>query len=133
MSMEGRSPFNDRRLIEFALALPEEQRWRGDRTKFVLRQAAPELLPESVRQRMSKADFSHLYAETFTREQVGDVFNSLRLAADGFLDAAQARKICRQVCQGAVQYFNPVWMILATERWYSTMFSLGASPYNPRR
>jgi asparagine synthase (glutamine-hydrolysing) len=133
MSMEGRSPFNDRRLIEFALALPEEQRWRGDRTKFVLRQAARELLPESVRQRMSKADFSYLYSETFTREQVGDVFNSLRLASDGFVDAPQARKICRQVCQGAVQYLNSVWMILATERWYSTMFPLGASPYSPRR
>jgi asparagine synthase (glutamine-hydrolysing) len=132
LSMEGRSPFNDRRLIEFALAIPEEQRWHGHQTKFVLRQAARELLPESVRQRLSKADFSYLYPETFTREKAEDVFTSLRLASDGFVDAAQAERICRQACQGAMQYLAPVWMILATERWYSTMFPSEVSPTSQR-
>jgi asparagine synthetase B (glutamine-hydrolysing) len=122
MAMEGRSPFNDRRLIEFALALPEEQRWRGDRTKVVLREATRDLLPASVRHRMSKADFSYLYPETFAREEVGERFKSLRLVSDGFIDAPQARKIGHQACQGAVHYFDPVWMILAIECWYRTMF-----------
>ena len=133
MSLEGRFPFHDRRLIEVALALPEEQRCRGDQYKFILRRAAQELLPTSVRRRLTKAEFSYLYAETFARERVSDLFESLRLAADGYVNVAQAKEIYRRCCQGEVQYLYPVWMILATERWYGAMFPLGASTYNPRR
>ena len=59
--LESRHPFLDRRVIEWVLALPEEQRWRQDQTKFVLRQAMQGLLPETVRQRRTKADFSDLF------------------------------------------------------------------------
>src|SRR4029453_7694561 len=61
-SMESRYPFNDRRVIEFALALPEDQRWRGTETKFILRRAARDLLPPSVARRPGKGDFTYLFA-----------------------------------------------------------------------
>lgn len=121
LAMEGRFPFNDRRLIEFALALPEAQRWRGDQTKFVLRQAARALLPDSVARRVSKADFSHLYPETFARERAGERFESLRLAADGYVDAREACRLHGSARGGAVHAFNPVWMILGTEHWYRSV------------
>lgn len=126
MSLEGRFPFCDRRLIEFAVALPEEQRWRADQTKFVLRQAVGKLLPDSVRQRMTKADFSFLYSETFARERAGELFQSFRLASDGYVDAAKTQEIYRQCSQGNGRYFGPIWMILATEHWYSTLFPVAA-------
>src|SRR5438552_1726703 len=37
--LEKRHPLSDRRIVEFALALPEEQRWRGEQPKFILRNA----------------------------------------------------------------------------------------------
>ena len=46
--VELRHPFYDRRVVEFAMAIPESQRWRGSTTKLVMRHAMRELLPESV-------------------------------------------------------------------------------------
>jgi asparagine synthase (glutamine-hydrolysing) len=56
--VEERHPFFDRRIAEFALAIPEAQRWKGAQTKRVIRNAMRELLPASVYDRATKADFS---------------------------------------------------------------------------
>jgi len=121
LSMEGRSPFNDRRLVEFALALPEAQRWRGAETKFVLRTATRGLLPEPVRQRASKADFSYLYPETFARERADQVVAALRLVADGYLDGPATATLHRRARGGDVASFNPTWMIVGCEHWYRAL------------
>src|SRR5207245_9920484 len=77
--MESRFPFNDRRLIEFALALPEEQRWRGTETKFILRRAVGDLLPSSVARRKRKGDFTYLYATALARQVSHETFPHLAL------------------------------------------------------
>lgn len=120
---EGRYPFNDRRLIEFAFAIPEDQRWRGDQTKFVLRQAARHLVPEPVRRRRSKADFTFLYAQTFERERTDALFGSLQLAADGYVDGARTKALYQRCREGDTWSMDSVWMILAIEQWYRAMFA----------
>jgi len=121
-SMESRFPFNDRRLIEFALALPEEQRWRGTETKFILRRAAWDLLPPSVARRATKGDFTFLFAESLEREGAAEVFPRLRLEADGFLLGARVREMYDRLRRGDLGCLGPIWMIFATEVWYRTMF-----------
>ena len=59
--MEGRNPFLDRRILEFALAIPDDQRFRPGVSKFVLRQSMRGILPERLRLRSSKADLTELY------------------------------------------------------------------------
>lgn len=122
-NMEGRHPFNDRRLIEFALALPEDQRWRGDQTKYVLRQAMRRYLPDSIWQRRSKADYTFLDAECLVRERAGRVFQSLRLADEGYVDAGEVREMHERCCEGRIEEHGPLWMILALELWCARVFS----------
>ena len=59
--LEGRNPFLDRRILEFAFAIPDDQRFRPGVSKFVLRQSMRGILPERVRLRSSKADLTELY------------------------------------------------------------------------
>ena len=120
--MEPRYPFYDRRLIEFALALPEDQRWRDDQTKHVLRQAMRGLLPNSILERKSKAEFSHLFKRSIEQESAGKVIQSLRLGAAGFVDAAVIREMHDQCMRGDRLPMGPVWMILALEYWYRIAF-----------
>jgi asparagine synthase (glutamine-hydrolysing) len=121
-SMESRFPFNDRRLIEFALALPEEQRWRGTETKFILRRAAGDLLPSSVAHRKTKGDFTYLYAAALEREGGDEAFARLHLEADGFVRGDRVREMYRRFRGGDFGCLGALWMILATEWWYRTMF-----------
>lgn len=53
--VELRSPYADRRLIEFAVSMPAEAKWMAPWYKHLLRKSARGLLPESVRWRRSLA------------------------------------------------------------------------------
>ncbi len=52
--VELRDPFFDRRLMEYCLSLPADQKVRQDRTRVVMRHAVGPLLPPIVRNRQSK-------------------------------------------------------------------------------
>jgi asparagine synthase (glutamine-hydrolysing) len=57
-SIESRLPFLDYRLVEYTAGLPLGQKMRNGWTKFILRQAMKEVIPEKIRQRKSKLGFS---------------------------------------------------------------------------
>jgi asparagine synthase (glutamine-hydrolysing) len=56
--VEGRMPFFDRRVLEFALALPTDQKLRGGWNRFILRSAMQGILPDEVQWRTSKGNLS---------------------------------------------------------------------------
>ena len=58
LGLEGRYPFFDKRLVEFCLALPPEQKIRQGWTRFVLRGAMDGILPPEVQWRGDKSDLS---------------------------------------------------------------------------
>jgi hypothetical protein len=127
--LEKRSPFFDLRLIEFALALPEEQRWRRDQPKFVLRQAMQGYVPEMIRRRLTKADFSHVFAEALQAVGGKRLFGSLAIAQTGWVDGAHVSEMYRQMAQryaqsdlGYMSYIWKLWMIFGIELWFSTVF-----------
>ena len=59
--MDYRHPLLDRRVAEFCLSLPGEQRWRRGKPKTVLRNAMATRLPAEVVENDRQADFTILY------------------------------------------------------------------------
>jgi asparagine synthase (glutamine-hydrolysing) len=126
--LESRHPLNDRRLIEFALALPEEQRWR-DRPKFILRKALGDILPPSVRERVDKADFSCIFAQALIAEPMMAIFRSLSVSSMGWVDGgkvwANYQMMANSYSRGNEDYrfyVASLWMILGVELWFRTIF-----------
>ena len=126
--LESRHPFNDRRLIEFALALPEEQRWR-DKPKFILRQALGDMLPPSIRERVIKADFSCIFAQTLLSESMMAIFRSLSVASMGWVDgdkiwtAYERMAACYSRGDEAYRFdVAALWMVFGMELWFRTLF-----------
>lgn len=126
--LENRHPFNDRRLIEFALALPEEQRWRN-RPKFILRQALGEMLPASVRERVDKADFSCVFAHALIAEPMMAIFRSLSVSSMGWVDGSKVWADYQIMANGYSRgnedyrfYVASLWMILGVELWFRSIF-----------
>lgn len=56
-SIESRQPFLDYRLVELLLSVPVSQKFRNGETKYILRQALRDILPEKVYNRRSKFGF----------------------------------------------------------------------------
>ena len=123
-SLEERHPFADRRLAEFAVSLPEDQRWRGQQRKYLLRQAMRGILPETVRQRTTKAEFSPIFLQTFRSLGGSRFFDSLQVAAMGWVDADKIRRTYASIEAGATNSPDsatsglcPLWMVVGIELW----------------
>ncbi|MBI2160002.1 MAG: asparagine synthase (glutamine-hydrolyzing) [Candidatus Rokubacteria bacterium] len=72
-STECRYPFFDRRLVEFLMAIPDEQRWWMDRPKAILRRALAGILPEAVGNRRGKAEFTPAFDREMAERQADKV------------------------------------------------------------
>jgi asparagine synthase (glutamine-hydrolysing) len=88
--LDTRSPFNDRRLVDLALAFPDRLRWAGGPTKLVLRRAMGESLPAPVRERSDKAEFSAVFAEEYGGPGFAELFHHPRLERLGWTRRAAA-------------------------------------------
>lgn len=129
-SIEVRHPFHDRRVIEFAFAIPEEQRRRdGYLRKVVVREAGRRLLPETIRQRRGKADFGVTFQTGLIRIlkaiEERETFESFDVAARGWINPGAVRKAFA-VSAESFRGLWPLWSILEIELWCRE--ALGPSP-----
>ena len=126
--IEQRNPLCDRRIIEFAFSLPQEQLCLDGRTKIILRNALRDLLPESVRERTDKAQFSCVFGDVLESLGGERLFNSLYIESLNMVDGAKIRTMSRQLMADYRKdrnYTNkhmwPLWMVFAVELWFSIM------------
>jgi asparagine synthase (glutamine-hydrolysing) len=121
--LERRHPFLDRRLVEFCIGLPEEQRWRQDELKFVLRTAMKGILPEGIRVRRTKGDFTAVAAKYLLRPDVRATVESSTMANLGWVNRAGISRMYSQMAadyeRGAdfSRFVIPLSMICGVESW----------------
>ncbi|MBA2506064.1 MAG: hypothetical protein H0V29_08985 [Thermoleophilaceae bacterium] len=123
--MEARDLFDDRRVVEYVLALPHEQLRRGHVTKHVLRQAVAGLIPESVRSRSDKADFSYAFREELRLHGGPALFRDLAMEDLGWVDGLKVRDMYAEFERGYSLEAGPkngqvlwqLWLISSMERW----------------
>jgi asparagine synthase (glutamine-hydrolysing) len=122
--IELRHPLNDRRLAEFGLALPEDLRWRRDQTKFVLRKGMQGLLPEKVRQRLDKGEYSSVFVQALLAQGGEKEFNFLDIHSRGWLSTknictmfADILRLYREHSQAYVSHVWPVWNTIGLNFW----------------
>jgi asparagine synthase (glutamine-hydrolysing) len=128
--VEDRHPFFDRRLIELSFAVPLQQRFSNGYTKFILREAMRGYLPESIRLRKEKADFSHLFPEAIQLQGGPELFSGMEIAKAGWV----SEEIVVSMYKRMVHLYNSrdegftrdIWqlaMIAGLELWFRTLFS----------
>ena len=91
------APLLDRRIAEFAMAVPEEQRWSGRLTKRVLRAAMSGILPDDVRVGRHKRDPGRALFGQLQRLHGEGVLTRLELVDAGILDGAAVDGVYREM------------------------------------
>jgi asparagine synthase (glutamine-hydrolysing) len=125
-SIERRCPFFDRRIMECLLAVPEEQRWDREWPKAILRQSMREILPQSVRHRKTKAEFSPIIDQEFKHRQVSKLNRILKtsfLRELGVIDIVQLERLLENYQCGMVSD-GMNWVLttfLWLELWYQSL------------
>lgn len=95
-SVEGRYPFLDRSVIEYAASLPPSLKIRGMREKYILRRAARRWLPEEIAAR-PKQRFTMPFGTPFTGPGSPAIYQHLlapgTLHDYGYFDPAAVRRV----------------------------------------
>jgi asparagine synthetase B (glutamine-hydrolysing) len=130
--VEQRHPFCDRRIIEFAYALPQERLCRNRQTKVVLRSAMRNLLPEKVRERNSKAEFSYIFGDAFEAMGGERLFDSLHIATLNLVNGEKVRAMSRELMASyrkdrggfSSPHMWSLWMVFAVELWFTLVYGV---------
>jgi asparagine synthase (glutamine-hydrolysing) len=93
-SLEIRVPFLDYRVIDFAFKLPSRWKIRGLTEKYLLKRAAREFLPETIRQRVKKPYRAPMHEAFFGHsggEYVKELLTEESLDQAGYFDSQKVR------------------------------------------
>lgn len=119
VSLEGRVPFLDHRVVEFAWRLPQAYKMRDGQTKRILRQILYRHVPKSLIER-PKMGFG-VPIDVWLRGPLKAWGESLldegRLRREGYLEAAPILKKWQEHQSGKRNWQYPLWNVLMFQAW----------------
>jgi asparagine synthase (glutamine-hydrolysing) len=132
--VEGRFPFLDHRLFEFAAALPTGSRLRGFREKEILRRWASRILPRRFEERR-KPPYRTPDAPSFfgpdAPDWVSDHLTADALRRVGVFSPTSVGGLVRRCCAGLATGFREnqaLVGVLSTQLWHHQFIERGLSP-----
>jgi len=120
-SIEPRFPFWDKRLVEFCLALPPQQKVHGGWTRIVLRRALGNILPVEVQWRQNKSNLGPNFERgllRYERERLEDVILKDSQIIEKYVDLNFLRDAYRRFESGqAGNDALTIWKAVSLSVW----------------
>ncbi len=108
-SIEGRFPYLDHRVIEFANRLPPSFKIRGMTEKYLLRRALADLLPDDIVQRTKQPyrapDSQSFFFDGKPLDYVADTLDGTRVREAGYFDPQAVARLVEKCRQGRATGF----------------------------
>jgi hypothetical protein len=105
-------------MVEFANAIPDDQRRNGTWQRHVMRQGMTGLLPTEVHQRVDKASFNWSFSAAIADKEFGRVLESPRIAAAGWIDGRKVQTEWEAFHAGNSSYRTEFFTTAAVELWF---------------
>ena len=119
-SVEGRSPFLDHHLMEFAATLPASLKLRGMTGKMLLKSALRGVLPDEILDR-PKMGFGVPLHRWF-REELRDLPGEILMASDSrvhaYVKPEAIRRLIDEHHAGTADHSLRLWVLLQLELWH---------------
>lgn len=125
VSLEGREPFLDHRIIEFAARLPDNYKYHEGIKKRILRDIVHKYIPTELMDR-PKMGFAIPIAEWLTtdlRDYVEEYISKEKIDSQGIFEWSEIEKIKKAFFGGKKEYDVKVWYVLMFQMWYERWMS----------
>ncbi len=119
VSLEGRIPFLDHRIVEFAWQVPLSMKIRGNQGKWLLRQVMYKYVPQELIER-PKMGFNipiDSWLRGPLREWAEDLLDESRLQREGYLNPRPIRQKWHEHLTGDFNWQDDLWNVLMFQAW----------------
>lgn len=127
--IEYRHPYFDLELVEFALSLPPEMKYKQRTIKWILRKAMDGILPDKIRDRKDKAEFSELITQQIDAIDIGALLDDPYIVKLGLIEQSLIDKYRKEYEDKTIKYIVILWTIINMEYWYRYNFEKGSLKY----
>ncbi len=120
VSIEGREPMLDHRLVEFLATVPASLKVKDNINKYILKNIVHEYIPKSMMDR-PKRPFIAPLQEWFRdelKEQMQYYLSPERLRKTGLFNAAHVQELLKRYLDGGKISHQKLWNILVFQLWY---------------
>jgi asparagine synthase (glutamine-hydrolysing) len=119
VSLEGREPFLDHRVIEWAAQLPNDYKYNNGNKKYILKEINKKYIPESLMDR-PKMGFGIPIAKWLAedlRDMVQDFCGSKKIESQKIFNVVEIEKLLKDFYGGKKELANKVWYLLMFQMW----------------
>ncbi len=118
-SLEVRAPLLDHKLVEFLMGLPSQLKLKGFTSKYILKKAMVNILPNEVIQRKKKGFGVPIakWVKGPLRELFADLLSSDRIKQEGFLNPEYVTSLLQDHLSSKKDNRKQLWTLLVWELW----------------
>jgi asparagine synthase (glutamine-hydrolysing) len=119
-SLEGREPFLDHRVIEWAARLPDNYKYNKGIKKYILKEIVHKYVPESMmkRPKMGFAIPVEKWLQQELKPLVDKQLSKERIHKDGILNFEAVKHIKESFYSGKTENYVKLWYLLMFQMWY---------------
>jgi asparagine synthase (glutamine-hydrolysing) len=119
-SLEGREPYLDHRVIEWAARLPDDFKYHNGEKKYILKEIVHQYVPKELldRPKMGFAIPIANWLATDLRELVESFINENTISSQGIFNWNEVDKIKTAFYKGKKEYDVKMWYLLMFQMWY---------------
>ena len=119
-SLEGREPFLDHRVIEYAAQLPDDFKYHNGIKKYILREIVHDFIPKEKldRPKMGFAIPLASWMQNELKEMVEDYINEKNIREQGLFNWEAVNRLKSNFFLGKTEYDFKLWYLLMFQMWY---------------
>jgi asparagine synthase (glutamine-hydrolysing) len=124
-SLEGREPFLDQHIIEWAAQLPSDYKYHQGQKKYILKQIVHKYVPRQLMERpkMGFAIPVEQWLKAELKDLVQEHLSESSLRAHGLFNYGAVVKLKEAFFNGHSEKYLKVWYLLMFQMWYKKWFS----------
>lgn len=119
-SLEGREPFLDHRIIEWAAQLPDDYKYKDGIKKYILKEIVHQYVPKTLMDR-PKTGFAipiEHWLSNELKEQVLFYLNDQKIVEQGVFKLEYVKQLKNDFFNGKKEYAFKIWTLLMFQMWY---------------
>ncbi|HVF87026.1 MAG TPA: asparagine synthase (glutamine-hydrolyzing) [Pyrinomonadaceae bacterium] len=128
VSLEGRVPLLDHKLIEFVTRIPASMKMRGLETKHILKRAVEGVVPAEILHR-PKQGFGvpiQQWINEQLRERIRDTLTDERARGRGYIEPRYVRLMLDEHGRGRRDHSTQLWALFMLELWHRSVVERAA-------